>query len=95
MYRRHRYNKRTCGCMNQPQRNCPNCRMPDFMPENPQLAKAYVPYQELDDTFCPEEALKHGTAYPELVSPYMKNQSQCVIQYLKGTKTCVEVDDCE
>ena len=96
MYKRHRYNKRNCGCMNnQSQRNCPNCNVPDFMPENPQLAKAYVPYQELDDTFCPEEALKHGTAYPELVSPYCKNQSQKVIKYLKGTKTCVEVDENE
>lgn len=93
MYKRHKYNKRNCGCMNQPQNNCPNCDMPDFMPKNPTLAKAYVPYQELDETFCPMESLNHGTAYPELVRPYSKNQSQCTINYLRGTKTCVEVDD--
>ena len=85
MYKRHRYNKRNCGCMNnQPQRNCPNCNVPDFMPENPQLAKAYVPYQELDDTFCPEEALKHGTAYPELVSPYVPCQGIEEIEFIKA-----------
>ena len=54
MYRRHRYAKRNCGCMNQPQRNCPDCKMPNFMPKNPQLANAYVPYQELDETFKQE-----------------------------------------
>lgn len=68
--------------------------MPDFMPKDPLLAKAYVPYQELDKTFCPLESLKNGTTFPELVSPYNKNDSQCVIKYLKNTKTCKEVDDC-
>lgn len=93
MYRRNRYPKRNCGCNNKP--NCPNCKMPEFMPRDPQLATAYVPYQEIDETFCPVESLNHGTAFPELVSPYMKNQSQCVIKYLSKTETCREVDDCE
>ncbi len=65
------------------------------MPENPLLANAYVPYQYYDELFCPMEALEHGTAFPELVSPYSKNQSQCVIQYLSQTETCEEVDPCE
>ena len=95
MYKRHRYNKRKCDCMNQSQANCPNCEIPDFMPDNPQLAKAYVPYQEQDETFCPAESLMHGTTYPELVRPYSPNQSQRIIKFLKSTKTCGEGDACE
>ena len=95
MYRRNRYNRRTCGCQQNERCNCPNCAMPPFMPRNPLLANAYVPYQELDETFSPEESLCHGTTFPELVSPYMKNQSQCIVKYLSETKTCREVDDCE
>ena len=94
MYKRPRYATRNCGC-NCNRNNCRNCQMPDFMPMNPQLANAYVPYQELDETFCPEESLAHGTTFPELVSPYMKNQSQYIVKYLKQTKTCKEVDDDE
>ena len=94
MYRRNRYNRRTCGCMNE-RRNCPDCAMPPFMPRNPMLANAYVPYQEFDETFSPQDSLCHGTTFPELVSPYMRGQSQCIIKYLEGTKTCKEVDDCE
>ena len=51
-----------------------------------------MPYQYLDDFFDPCEALENGTAFPELVSPYVPNQSQCMIRYLEGTKTCEEVD---
>lgn len=93
MYRKNRYARRSCGCDNNCGCNCRNCRMPDFMPNDPRLANAYVPYQELDDTFCPKESLEHGTTFPELVSPYMRNQSQCMIKYLRETKTCREVDD--
>ena len=93
MYRRNRYPRRNCGCNSAPK--CPNCQMPEEMPRNPRLANAYVPYQQIDETFCPRESLAHGTAFPELVSPYMKNQSQCLIKYLSQTKTCKEVDDCE
>ena len=53
---------------------------------------SYVPYQYLEDFFDPCEALENGTAFPELVSPYVPNQSQCIIKYLEGTKTCEEVD---
>ena len=88
---RNRYNNRrrrgsNCSC-------CPrNCASMPEMPLNPQLANAYVPYQMLDDLFCPNEALENGTAFPELVSPYSKNQSQCIINYLSQTETCEEVD---
>ena len=87
---RNRYNnRRTCNC-----RSCQNrCRPMDMMPANPMLANAYVPYQEGDKVFTPMEALEHGTAFPELVSPYCKNQSQETIKYLRGTSTCRE-DEC-
>ncbi|OPJ58060.1 spore coat associated protein CotJA [Clostridium oryzae] len=36
------------------------------------LATAYVPFQKLCNTFSPIEALKLGTIFPELYSPYNK-----------------------
>ena len=84
---RNRYNnRRSCNC-----RTCQNrCRAMDTMPANPLLANAYVPYQQGEELFTPEEALVHGTAFPELVSPYCPNQSQEVINYLRRTSTCGE-----
>ena len=87
---RNRFNniRHSCNC-----RNCQNrCRAMDKMPANPQLANAYVPYQQGEEIFTPLEALENGTAFPELVSPYCRNQSQEVIKYLKGTRTCEECD---
>lgn len=37
---------------------------------NVRLAAAYVPYQYLCELFSPVEALKKGTVFPELYSPY-------------------------
>lgn len=37
---------------------------------NVKLAAAYVPFQTLCNLFCPMDALKHGTIFPELYSPY-------------------------
>ena len=34
------------------------------------LAAAYFPFQEYRAGFCPAEALKRGTLFPELVSEY-------------------------
>jgi hypothetical protein len=34
------------------------------------LAAAYVPFQSLCNLYYPMEALKHGTIFPELYSPY-------------------------
>ena len=34
------------------------------------LAAAYIPYQKLCTIFSPIEALKRGTVFPELYSPY-------------------------
>lgn len=91
MYMRNRYNRRRCNCE---QNRCRECEMPTVCPVNPQLANSYVPYQYIDETLCPMDSLCHGTTFPELVSPYAQNQSQCIIQYLSQTETCKEVDDC-
>lgn len=37
-----------------------------------ELAQAYVPVQKYVNSFSPQEALKHGTLFPELVRPYTK-----------------------
>lgn len=34
------------------------------------LSTAYMPVQDYRAGFCPDEALEHGTLFPELVSPY-------------------------
>ena len=86
MYTRNRYNRRkcNCGCDN----GCQKCQMPDKMPSMPLLANSYVPYQTIQETFTPRESLENGTTFPELVSPYAPNQSQCMMQYLRQTETC-------
>lgn len=40
------------------------------VPANIKLAHAYVPYQCYDKAFCPAEALKKGTLFPELWGVY-------------------------
>ena len=37
-----------------------------------QLARAYVPWQKMCTTYTPEQALKEGTAFPELSAPYRR-----------------------
>ena len=89
MYSRNRRNRgNSCCC------NCRRCRELPVCPENPVLANSYVPYQYLDELFEPADALANGTAFPELVRPYVQNQSQCIIKYLEETNTCEEVDEC-
>lgn len=46
------------------------CIPQETMITNVRLAAAYVPYQKLCTLFKPIEALKRGTAFPELYSPY-------------------------
>lgn len=88
MYTRNRRSCYNCQCS-----RCRQCKKTPVCPEDPQLANSYVPYQYIDEIFEPCEALAHGTAFPELVSPYTKNQSQCIIRYLESTNTCEEVDE--
>jgi hypothetical protein len=40
------------------------------------LARAYVPFQKMCSIFSPMEALKRGTAFPELFSPYDKKDKK-------------------
>ena len=61
-----------------------------LFPSNPMFGQSYVPNQVLNTTFMPEVALKVGTLFPELVSPYMPGQSMAEIDYLRKTNTIKE-----
>lgn len=62
------------------------CRVPDFMPRDPMLANSYVPYQTLEEVYCPDTALKQGTIFPELDMPYTGGQGymQLMELYMEG-----------
>lgn len=47
-----------------------NCIPQEMVIRNVRLAAAYVPYQCLCQTYNLLEALKKGTAFPELYSPF-------------------------
>jgi Spore coat associated protein JA (CotJA). len=47
------------------------CLPQEAVIKNVRLATAYVPFQKLDTLFSPIEALKRGTVFPELCSPYV------------------------
>ena len=47
-----------------------NCVPQETIIEKVRLAAAYVPYQYICTLFTPFEALRRGTAFPELYSPY-------------------------
>lgn len=60
--------------------NCPpidTCIPQEMVIRNVRLAAAYVPYQQLCNLLSPMEALKHGTAFPELYSPYEGKNKKC------------------
>ncbi len=40
-----------------------------------QLARAYVPFQIMNQIFSPEEAFRKGTLFPELYEPYMTGRN--------------------
>lgn len=46
----------------------------NYAPENfnrcNQLAIAYIKFQIMNQVFCPREALRAGTLFPELYQPY-------------------------
>ena len=42
-------------------------------------------FQVMNQVFKPEVGLKHGTIFPELVSPYCPNQSIEEIEYIRAT----------
>lgn len=59
-------------------------------PTNPMLAQSYVPIQKMKRTFTPHCALKMGTIFPELVSPYMPCQSMRENEYIAERNTIKE-----
>lgn len=76
-----------CNCHNYENNDC-GCGFDEessSLPTNPSLAQSYVPFQYLNTTFVPEVALRMGTLYPELVSPYVPGQSMEEIAYLERT----------
>ena len=54
-------------------------------PKNAMFGHAYVMNQVLRKTFSPEESLKKGTIFPELVSPYVPCQDIEEMEYIKQT----------
>lgn len=53
----------------------------DCMLERVGLSQAYVPYQNYETLFAPEQGLVCGTAFPSLVMPY--TQGTHLKQYAK------------
>ncbi len=98
MYRCRNHN--TCPCMNNNSNqvitivNNQNNNMedecacgfndPSVFPENYMYGQSYVPIQYINTTFKPTVALKMGSLYPELVSPYAPGQGMAEIEYLRN-----------
>ena len=59
------------------------CVPQEMIIQNVRLAAAYVPYQQLCTLLSPIEALKHGTVFPELYSPYECKEKK-VSQFAKN-----------
>lgn len=53
-----------------PVANCNDCVLEDVG-----LAQAYVPYQNYETLFAPEQGLVCGTAFPSLVMPYTQGMN--------------------
>ena len=56
----------------------------NLFPNRVMFGHAYTPNQTMNRIFVPEEGLKNGTIFPELVSPYEPCQSMEEIWFLKG-----------
>ncbi len=41
-----------------------------FMPKDPKLAFAYVPFQKFENIYCASKALKSGTVFQDLDIPF-------------------------
>ena len=55
----------------------------NLFPNKVMYGHAYVPNQQLKKVFSPEEGLRNGTMFQELVSMYNPGQSMEVIDYLR------------
>ena len=67
-----------------------NCVPQETVIKNVRLAAAYVPYQKLCTLFTPLEALKRGTAFPELFSPYDGKEKCCNLESNKKERAYEE-----
>ena len=56
----------------------------NLFPNRIMFGHAYTPNQIINRVFVPEEGLKNGTIFPELVSPYEPCDSMDEIRYLRG-----------
>jgi len=63
-----------------------NCIPQETTIEKVRLAAAYVPYQFVCTLFTPFEALRRGTAFPELYSPYKGEEKNCRPGQLETSK---------
>ncbi|NLK71992.1 MAG: spore coat associated protein CotJA [Clostridiales bacterium] len=65
--------------------NCATIPNIPFMPAQPRLAHAYVPFQVNYYTFELDEGFRKGTIFPELYSPYNiqvpPNERLCCREY--------------
>ncbi|RDU22285.1 spore coat associated protein CotJA [Anaerosacchariphilus polymeriproducens] len=61
-----------------------NCIPQEMMIKNVRLAAAYVPYQFMCSLYSPMDALKKGTAFPELFSPYNGSDQRYFSQQKEG-----------
>lgn len=82
-----------CCMMQTTNSDCCNCGFDDEdnrFPNNPMYGQSYVPLQKMNEVFTPEVGLRMGTIFPELVSPYVPNQSIEEIEFIKATNTIGE-----
>jgi hypothetical protein len=63
-----------------------NCIPQEIKIENVRLAAAYVPYQYICTLFTPFEALRRGTAFPELYSPYKGEDKKSRPYHMEANK---------
>ncbi len=48
-----------------------------MFPNDPVVAMAYIPWQQLEEVYEPEVALQKGTIFPELYKPFMAKGGCC------------------
>ena len=61
------------------------CENAETMNAKKKPGYAYAPFQRLGKLYDPETAMRAGTIFPELVSPYMPGQSMAENDYLRRT----------
>lgn len=72
-----------CNRVNERMNNFYN-NVNDYFPSKIMYGHAYTPNQRLNKVFSPEEALRYGTIFPELVNVYEPCDSMETIRFLRG-----------